>query len=191
MNRPRIMAIALWIALAAVLAIGPLDRWLDTTMPRIVLLQMPAWFTLGWLAGRKRGTLLATIDPRGLGSLALAALTVIFWMIPRSIDAIGISPLADTLLHISLLIVGFALADGFPRLPFVAKAALCIMGTSHVFALGIFYSKYTALLCGSFSLIQQQELGRWLLRLTPFVLVWALIGAFRALSRSSSTQPTI
>ncbi|MCO5068072.1 MAG: hypothetical protein M9910_05200 [Kiritimatiellae bacterium] len=178
----------LLLALAALLAFSPLDTWLDATMPRIVLLQMPAWILLGWLVGRKRGNILVHLDPRGLGALAFAILTVIFWMIPRSIDTIGYSTRADQLLHASLFIAGFALADGFPRLPFVAKAALCIMGTSHVFALGVFYTKYTALLCGSFSLLQQQELGHWLLRLTPFVLVWALVGAFRALARAAEQE---
>lgn len=183
-----------WLAVTAALWLSPVDDWLDERMPRVMLLQMPAWFMLGWLAGRSRPRLLALVDPRGLGGFALGIITVNFWMIPRSVGAIGSSDVADGLLHLSLLSAGFAMSAGFPRLPFVAKAALAIQGTSMVFALGTFYSNYKALLCGSFSMAQQRELGGWLLRLSPLVLVWALGAGFRALLRESpaaDAAPTV
>ncbi len=184
MNRfPSLIKQAAWFAAIVLLSLNPLDPWLDSSMPRVVLLQMPAWFVLGWIQGRKRCWRLATVDPNGLGAFALAIFTIIFWMIPRSIDAVGSSDFADSLLHVSMLIAGFSLAVSFTRLPFVGKAAFAIMGASKVFALGIFYSKYTALLCGSFSLAQQKELGAWLLRLTPFMVVWAVAAVARMLIR--------
>ena len=47
---------ALWIAAAALaLSESAADRWLDATMPRLVLLAVPAWATLGILAVGRSG----------------------------------------------------------------------------------------------------------------------------------------
>ena len=114
---------AAWILAVIILAVTPVDDWLDRSMPRLVLVQIPAWILLGWLAGRAlRGRQYAW-NPHGLSGLAFFVGALGFWMIPRSIDTIGSSGLADQFMHASLLVAGAGLGLSASSLPFVARAA--------------------------------------------------------------------
>ena len=186
-----IVRVVVWTLAIIALAASPLDAWLDETMSRLILIQMPAWLALGWLAsllaGQKR------LRPRswnrhGLTGLILAVGAVSFWMIPRSVDLIGASELADQAMHASLLAAGLLLGLSTPALPFVLRAVLGIYGASMTFALGMLYGHYGALLCGTFDLIQQKTAGGYLLILCPIVVLLVLYRGWRALTREGPTQ---
>lgn len=170
-----------WALTALVLAAPPLDDWLDSAMPRLLLVEMPAWVALGWLAGRRPKAMPRAWNPHGLTGLAFFLGALGFWMIPRSVDAIGASELVDQLMHASLLAGGAALASSAPAMPFVLRAGLGIYGASMTFSLGVFYTSYRALLCGTFDLAQQRSTGHWLLVVCPFVVLFVLGSGARAL----------
>lgn len=184
---------AAWVLAVVALAAPPVDGWLDHRMPRLLLLQMPAWFALGWLAGRRFRTRTRppAWDPHGLTGLVFALGTIGFWMIPRSVDLIGASELADQLMHLSLLAAGAALAMSAPRLSFVLRAALGIYGASMTFALGMLYSHYAALLCGAFDIGQQKTTGHYLIMACPVVVLLVLGLGARSLAREGPPRRAV
>lgn len=177
-----------WLALVA-LATPPLNGWLDRSMPRLLLLETPAWVALGWLASRRLRHVCRDYDRQGLAGLVFFLGALGFWMIPRSVDLVGTSAIGDQLMHASLLAAGAALGASLPALPFVVRGALGIYGASMTFALGMIYSSYSALLCGTFDLAQQKTTGRLLLTLCPFVVLLVVASGVRALAHLRTTTP--
>jgi hypothetical protein len=172
----------MWSVAVVALATG---RQLEIAMPLLLLVDMPCWVLLGWLAGRRIPRGPPKWNPYGLSGLAFAGGAVAFWMIPRSVDAIAASPLVDQLMHATLLMAGATLAISVPFMPFVVRGALAIYGTSMTFALGMLYTNYRALLCGTFNLAQQRMAGQWLLASVPFLVLLVLAWGARALARFS------
>ncbi len=175
-----------WIVAVIVLALPPVDGWLDRVQPRLMLIEMPAWFALGWLAGRRVERRERSWNPLGLTGLAFFIGALGFWMIPRSVDLVNESEAADQLMHASLLAAGLSLSASLPVMPFVVRTASAIYGTSMIFALGMVYSNFTALLCGSFDLEQQRQTGRLLLFAYPAVAIAVVVLGARNLARERS-----
>ncbi|MEO8601307.1 MAG: hypothetical protein ABI629_01890 [bacterium] len=154
------------------------------TQPRFVVLHIPAWLALGYLAGlRLRTTRAMPWNPLGLSGLVFCLGSLSFWMIPRSVDCAVLSPWADQLLHANLLAAGVALASSVPVMPFVLRAAVSIYGASMIFSLGALYTHYSALLCGTFTLAQQKQTGRLLYILSVPIVIALLASGLRTLAR--------
>jgi hypothetical protein len=179
---------ALWIAAVALaLSNSPADEWLDATMPRLILLAIPAWATLGILAACRSGGAWTRGNRYGLTGLTWALGALGFWMIPRSVDAIRTSEVADQLMHASMLSAGAALALSWRAMPFVVRGVLGIYAAAMTIALGFIYSSYSALLCGTFDLAQQRQAGTWLLRLSPLLVLLVVASGMVSL-RASGRQ---
>lgn len=180
---------ALWIAAVALaLSNSPTDEWLDATMPRLVLLALPAWATLGTLAVGRSGRTWMRGNRHGLTGLVSALGALAFWMIPRSVDAIRASEVADQLMHASMLGAGAALAASWRVMPFVVRGVLGIYAAAMTLSLGLIYSSYSALLCGTFDLAQQRLTGIWLLRLSPLVVLLVVIAGVTSLRAAARNQ---
>lgn len=173
----------IWGLAVAALAAPPVDAWLDRQMPRLLLVSMPAWIALGWLAGRRLRLRARVCDPHGMAGLLFFMGALGFWLIPRSVDAIADSGLVDTLMHASLLAGGAALGTSVPSLPFVVRGMLAIYGAAMTLSMGLLYSGYRGLLCGTFDLAQQRSTGHWLLVAFPPVVVLVVGAGARALLR--------
>lgn len=181
---------ALWfVAAALVLSVSPADAWLDATMPRLVLLAFPVWVALGVLAVAGSGRVWTRGNDHGLTGLVLALGALGFWMIPRSVDAIRASEVADLLMHASMLAAGAALAVSWRRMPFVVRGVLGIYAAAMTLALGLVYSSYSALLCGTFDLAQQRLTGMWLLRVSPLVVLLVVVAGAAALRAPAACEP--
>ncbi|HMR05928.1 MAG TPA: hypothetical protein PKA88_09120 [Polyangiaceae bacterium] len=180
----------LWLGLVSLLLLPFVDSYLTETQPRFVLIHVPVWLVLGYLAGRRfrvaRGV---AWNPLGLTGLVFFLGSLAFWMIPRSVDAAALSPWIDQLLHANLLAAGFAFAWSVPVMPFVLRAAIGIYGASMIFALGMLYTHYSALLCGIFTLGEQKQTGQWLLLLSAPIVIALLVSGYRALAREQHHLP--
>ncbi len=174
----------LWSVEALVLASPPLHGWIHVVMPRLLLLEVPAWLALGWLAGRGRERVFRPFNPHGVTGLVFFLGALGFWMIPRSVDWVGTSVAADWIMHATLLGAGAALAASVRSMPFVLRGALGIYGASMTFALGMIYSSYSALLCGTFDLAQQKDTGHLLLGACPVVVLLVIGAGVRSLARA-------
>jgi cytochrome c oxidase assembly factor CtaG len=179
----------LWIAAAALALSDPAaNRWLDATMPRLVLLAGPAWTTLGILAVGRSGWTWKRGNEHGLTGLTFALGALAFWMIPRSVDAVRTSAVADQLMHASMLAAGAALAASWRIMPFVVRGVLGIYAAAMTIALGVIYSSYSALLCGTFDFAQQRLAGNWLLRLSPLVVLLVVITGVSSLHAAARDE---
>jgi cytochrome c oxidase assembly factor CtaG len=183
-----------WVVLVILLASPLVDPLLIRTQPRFLLVHLPAWVFLGYLAGRHLRSgpgghdRAVALNPRGLTGLVFFVGTLAFWMIPRSVDAAALSQGMDQLLHVSLLAAGFALAWSMPAMPFVLRAALGIYGIAMLFSLGALYTHSTALLCGTFTLAEQRQTGQLLYWLCPAAIVAFLVRGVRSLSREQRSS---
>ncbi|MCC6348604.1 MAG: hypothetical protein IT347_03310 [Candidatus Eisenbacteria bacterium] len=166
-----ILALA-WLLVTGALLAPPLDPYLDGVMVRVVLIQVPLLLVLGALVGRRTPDAAARRwDPAGFTGLAFAAGALVFWMLPRSLDEAARSEVMDQLRHLSLLAAGFGLGAGWRRLPFAARGGASILTVAMLGAMGVFYSRYDALVCGWFTLAQQREAGAAMLRASGLALV--------------------
>lgn len=180
------------LALALIVAAPPLDPWFDEVMLRNVLGQQPLLVVLGFLTGWRRD---ATFSSSRARSRALAALfnltaTLIFAMLPRTVDLTVSSGLADQVLHACLFVGGAALGRSFPDLGFAARGAAGILGVSMLFALGTYYASSEILSCSVYTLELQQEVGRRMLVVATSVLVLLLVALGRTLARAHRQAPT-
>lgn len=184
MNQRRWLRL-IWLIVIVVLAFSPLNKWLDQKQPRLLLMEMPAWFSLGWMAGVRFRSYQQSFNPHGLTGFIFFLGTLGFWMIPRSVDLISISTVADQMMHANFLVAGAVFSASRFKMPFVLRAAGAIYGTSMIFSLGMLYTGFSALLCGSFDLEQQKQTGRLLLLATPTIMVLAIVRGAYALDRES------
>ncbi len=189
MNWRRISGV-LWLGVLGSLASPPLDSYLTQTQPRFLALHIPAWLVLGYLAGHRfRRASTVAWNPLGLTGLVFFLGSLAFWMIPRSVDAAALSPWVDQVLHANLLAAGFAFAWSVPAMPFVLRAAVGIYSASMIFSLGVLYTHYPALLCGTFTLGEQEQTGHLLLLLTAPIVIALLVSGYRALAREHTGAP--
>lgn len=179
----RALASVAWVLVAVALTVPAVNAWLGAVMWRLMLLEIPAWILLGWLAGRRFQDKRPGWNPKGLTGLVFFLGALGFWMIPRSVDAIGMYQPVNQLMHASLLWAGALLSMSIPALPFVFRAATGIYAASMTFSLGMLYSKFDATLCGTFDLYQQRTLGKYLLIAAPVVAVLVVAAGARALVR--------
>lgn len=190
----RKISFGLWLVLVGTLASPLVDGYLIRTQPRFVVIHLPAWLILGYLAGRHlvREPRARAWNPMGLTGLVFFVGTLAFWMIPRSVDSAVLSGAVDQVLHLSLLCAGFALGWSVPAMPFVLRAAGGIYGASMTFALGALYTHYSGLLCGTFTLLQQRQTGHQLYILSGLIVVLVLASGVRglALQGVSARGPT-
>ncbi|MDH5681624.1 MAG: hypothetical protein OEZ36_08555, partial [Spirochaetota bacterium] len=165
----------LWLSVLIVLVIPPVDKYLDANMSRHMLIQIPFLLVLGYLSGHRLRHKLISSNQRGLPGFIFFVGTMIFWMIPRSLDEAALSSLVDNMMHFNMLLAGFALGHSASRLTFPLKGALAIYGLSMIISMGFAYSNYNSLICAAYNLEQQRELGGYLLYLSPVLFIALII----------------
>lgn len=176
---------------ALLLALPPCAQWFSATMPRHQLLQVPAMVVLGAIAARGLARWAMARVPRGWDAplLVVAIGTVMFWMIPRSVDLAASSMAADQVMHLSWFLAGGALAYTLPRAPVVARMALGIHGVAMLAAAGLVYTLYPGLICTAYTLPQQHATGRWMLLAAPVLAVLLWVWAVRGMSAPTIVPP--
>ncbi|HJP38757.1 MAG: hypothetical protein QF483_03640 [Gammaproteobacteria bacterium] len=161
------------IAVVATLA-PPVDSFLDGSMSRHMLLQMPLLVVLGYAAG------LAWPLPRfrhaspGLAAIFFVMGSMVFWMLPRSLDAAVTLAWVDQAMHLNMLAVGWILVIGLPHLSFHVKMAFGIYSLAMALTAGVVYVATVVPVCSAYSLQQQNEAGTLLLWVSSALLVFLL-----------------
>lgn len=169
----------------AILARGPLEARLPTHL----LVQFPLLLAGGaLLAGPKPPPVLAPWNRGGATGLALAAVILAFWMLPRAIDASLTSAIYEAGKLAGLPLAGAALAWSLPALPWLARQLLASQAIAMAAATGWLYTALPERLCLRYLRSDQDALGIALLLLAVGAfLVW--LGGLLRGSRAAAGEP--
>jgi hypothetical protein len=157
--------------------------WLESSMATHVLIQLPALILCGWYIGSYyRGPIdkvVGRYNHWGLAGLLLATFTLIFWMLPRSLDSAINNSFVDLSKHISLVVfAGIPLAISWPKLNTIAKCVVKIELLTMLYRLGWLYLVSPIRLCNNYGLDEQIMLGRWMLVVGVLLSLYWIIPLF-------------
>lgn len=167
----------------AILALPPVRDGLEATLTGHMVVQLPLLVIVGWWLGTAMGPLsqqgLNSLNRHGVTGLLLAAFTLAFWLLPRSLDAALQEPAWETAKFLSLpLLAGAPLSRSWPRLPVVARAAIQANLIPMLWVMGWLYIESPVRLCNNYLLDQQLILGRTLWILAAMIGVYWAVRAF-------------
>ncbi len=178
--KPRSAAMA---GLACLLLAALPRRWLEASMLRHMLLQLPLLIAAGWLlAGRSRWMArAAVIDQHGVTGLTTLLFISAFWMIPRALELSINAPLAEAGKFASMLLLGALLPGSLTRANWIVQIFF-LGNVSWMMAIaGIQYQNMPRQLCNAYLLDDQITTGialviasiviaiAWCRRLAPFI----------------------
>jgi hypothetical protein len=177
---PRRAAVA---GLACLLLAALPRHWLEASMLRHMLLQLPLILVAGWLLGGRWSArpLAAAIDQHGVTGLTLMLFVSAYWMIPRALELSINSPAAEAGKFASLLLLGAMLPGSLLRANWIVQ--LFFLGNfSWMMAIaGIQYQNMPRQLCNAYLLDDQITTGialvvasiaiafAWCWRLAPII----------------------
>ncbi len=137
----------------------PLNEWFSETMPRHQLMQLPAMLLLGIITGFRYSRYIKTGIPWGIAILILIMFSLIFWMLPHSIDIAVINPSFNRIMIVNMFVAGFLAITVLRQTLFEARIIFLGMVSVMVIATGITLITFDILLCSSFNIDQQKATG--------------------------------
>lgn len=185
-SRSALIAAAAVAALFALLFF-PLNPWLSLTMPRHQVMQLPAALLLGLALGIAFRRVNIAAPSWGIAVLVLAMGSLIFWMLPRSIDMAAIHPGLNRLMGANMLAAGFLIAITLRNMPFEVRIAFPGMLASMLLASGATLRSFSIQVCSSFTIEQQHETGLWLLLIGAALLIGTGVAFVQALGAGCRT----
>ena len=143
------------------IAVGPAGPYLEASLLKHVLIEIPLLIIIGILAGNLLTPRLAgLLGMLSIPAILLACFTLAFWMIPRWLDASLNDEFIAHMKYLSLpLLVGVPLALSWQILPPVARGVVKIEFLAMLFRLGWLYLVSPDRLCNNYLLNEQQHLG--------------------------------
>ena len=138
-------------------------------MPRHQLVQLPAIFLLGLILGSYFTSVKIKETSWGLAVLIFIMSSLVFWMLPHSIDYAVINKTFNRVMHWNMLIAGFLLRVVLRNILFEIKILFLGMLSAMILATGIALRVFEILLCSSFDIYQQKETGMYLI-IAGFIL---------------------
>lgn len=160
------------------------NDWFSVTMPRHQLLQLPIMLVLGIACGCIFSSFKIKNNAYGIALLIFIMASLIFWMLPRSIDLTIVYPWFNRIMHLHILLVGFLIASVLPYVLFEAKIAFLLMVASMLITSGGTLKVFKILLCSSFTIEQQNETGLYLMFIGIIFFVGSIIFFFREIAKA-------
>jgi hypothetical protein len=177
--RMRIQVIA-GIALLGFLGIPQVTEWLESTMTGQMLIQIPLLVVAGYWLGRYLAVSFPGLHSwlGGIPGLLIVVFTMLFWMLPRSLDATLDSSTMESAKYLTLpLLAGVPLGVGWSRLGFIAKGLVWTHLISMVFIMSWLYTASPIRVCNRYLLDSQQTAGRILFGVGIAILVYHALNA--------------
>lgn len=164
------------------------NDWLCETMPRHQLIQLPSMILIGLILGKIFGNKIKLELQWSISILIIAAFSVVFWMIPRSIDLAVIHADFNRLMHVDMIITGFFIQSILKNTIPEVKITFLGMISSMTIATGIALTAFNLLLCSSFTIEQQKETGKLLIIIGILLYFFTLITFFKESNPSTKNQ---
>ncbi|WP_019623747.1 hypothetical protein [Thioalkalivibrio thiocyanoxidans] len=163
---------AAWVGpgLLAVLVLTPLRLWLEASLIGHMLVQIPLLVLAGVLIARSLPEAwrvwAGRLDIYGLLGLLLVLFVVVYWLLPRNLDAAVLEAGAGWMKIVTLvLLAGIPLGLTAHRLPLLVRGVLWVKGTAMFFVMGWLYREAPDRLCNAYLLGEQLVLGNLMLGL--------------------------
>lgn len=161
----------------AMLWLPPVRHALQASMTAQMLLDIPLLIAIGGLLGaalpRTASAVLANWDRGGVSGLLLVSLTGLVWMLPRALDAAVETPWVTVAKLVSVpWLIGFPLAQSWPRAGFVLRGVFLLELIATCFRLGWLYLISPVRLCSNYLLDDQQRLGEYLLAIGAVIFLF-------------------
>ncbi len=152
---------------------------LEATLVGHALVQMPLLAVAGWFFGsaseRRLDKVMEQWNRFGVTGFTLAILTMLFWMVPRSVDSALEYTSYEVFKFVSLPCAGAALALSFQRTHAVLAGALKANCVSMLGALAWLYTAAPVRLCNSYLASDQKTLGAGMALLAgALAIYWGL-----------------
>lgn len=160
-----------------------LNEWFSETMPRHQLLQLPAMLVLGIISGVFFSKLSVKDVSWGIAVLIFIMSSLIFWMLPHSIDLAVINKSVNKLMNLNIFAAGFLLMPVIRNTIFEVKILFLGMLSVMVLVTGITLKVFNILLCSSFNILQQKETGFYLIIIGLSLFVFTFINFFSGLRK--------
>lgn len=149
----------------------PLNEWMSKTMARHQLIELPIMFFGGIIIG-KYGWKLSTKDNFvSVAKIIFVMFTLIFWMLPKSVDLAALNPLIDKIMNLHVFIAGFLTISLLKGTIFEIKILFLGMMAAMIMAVGITLRVFNLLLCSSFSIEQQRETGLYMILISALLYI--------------------
>ncbi|MCO5249710.1 MAG: hypothetical protein M9887_12270 [Chitinophagales bacterium] len=145
-------------------------------------MQLPAMIILGLIIGWTFPKLKIKDLSWGVTLLIICMASLIFWMIPRSIDMTIVYPSFNRVMHVNMLLFGWILVAVFRCIIFEVKIVFLLMVSGMLLSSGITLRVFKIVLCSSFTMEQQRENGFYLLIIGLTIFVVTIFLFFRQLS---------
>lgn len=164
--------------------------WMTGSMALHMLVHIPlilmagAFAAMAWLAGRRRSMVrygsrvlaqYRKYNAHGLPGLLFVTLMMAYWMIPKSLDQVLVSGVADSLKFVSLFVAGMVLFDSLGRADKMVKLFFLGNFSWMTAIVGLLYQDNPTRLCNFYLLGDQEIAGEGLVVLAvvlPAVWLW-------------------
>jgi hypothetical protein len=162
-------------------------HWLEASMLRHMLLQLPLLAAAGWLVAGRLSALrvVARIDEHGLCGLAVLLFASAYWMVPRALEqSLTLAP-AELAKCASLLLCGALLPGALARANRIIQLFFLGNFCAMMAIAGMQYQNMPARLCNAYLLDDQTLAGMGL------VIVALLIAVLWCAAQARSTAATV
>lgn len=122
-------------------------------------------------------------NPLGITSIIFLIGSLVFWMIPRSVDLMVINDLVNYIMLANIYMAGIFFGISLLLMPFSLKTAVAIYGLSMMLTLGTIDLSVNGLLCAVYDIEMQRQTGEYFLKLFPFLFILFLYRVYKNLGR--------
>lgn len=154
---------------------------LSQTMPRHQLIQLPAMLLTGIIAGFWFSTYFTIDVSWGIAIFIFVMASLIFWMLPHSIDKAVIDPSFNRIMHLNMAAAGLLVVPALRSMIFEVKIIFLGMLSAMIVATGIALTSFDILLCSAFDVFQQKSTGNKLIVIGIVLFAGTLFTFFRGL----------
>ncbi|HZW20357.1 DUF1404 family protein [Noviherbaspirillum sp.] len=168
MTRRPALILPVLLLVAAALGRG----WLEATMARHMLIELPLLFAIGWLAVRspRSGETPLRWNANSLPALFAAMLITAFWMLPVALDLAVLDARVGVAKALSMLVAGALTGAVWRSAGLVMQAFFIFNWTWMALTAGLLYQDAPQQLCSVYLSDQQPAAGRGMVILSLAVL---------------------
>jgi len=152
---------AIGVSLIALLSLPVCRAFLESSLINHMLIQIPLLALAGWMIGKGSfSSLFQQWNERGIPGLLIAVFAMLFWMIPRWLDAALSEPLWEIIKFITVpLLIGIPLGISWPRLSSFSRAVVWSNAISMLVVIGWLYVAAPVRVCNNYLVNQQEAFG--------------------------------